>query len=107
MLKAIKNLGPGAVFVSSSFAEYGSKKAINSALSRLAKKGVIRRLARGIYDVPKEHPILGKLYPPPEKIAEVIAARDCARIQPDGAFAANILGLSEQVPAKVVFLTDR
>jgi hypothetical protein len=28
------------------------------------------------------------------------------RIQPAGAYAVNILGLSEQVPAKVVFLTD-
>ncbi len=28
------------------------------------------------------------------------------RIQPSGAYAANLLGLSEQVPAKVVFLTD-
>ena len=42
----------------------------------------------------------------PEKIAEALVGRDCTRIQPTGAYTANILGLSEQVPAKVVFLTD-
>lgn len=55
---------------------------------------------------PKVHPKLGKLLSSPEKIAEALVGRDCTRIQPTGAYAANILGLSEQVPAKVVFLTD-
>ena len=50
--------------------------------------------------------MLGKLQPSPERIAEALVGRDCTRIQPTGAYAANILGLSEQVPAKVVFLTD-
>ena len=72
----------------------------------MVQKGIIRRLARGIYDFPEEHPTLGKLQPSPEKIAEALVDRDCTRIQPTGAYAANILGLSEQVPAKVVFLTD-
>ena len=63
-------------------------------------------LARGIYNYPEEHPILGKFQPSPEKIAEALVGRDCMRIQPTGAYAANILGLSEQVPAKVVLLTD-
>jgi hypothetical protein len=36
-----------------------------------------------------------------------MAGRDRVRLQPSGAYAANLLGLSEQVPAKVVFLTDR
>jgi hypothetical protein len=50
--------------------------------------------------------VLGLLQPSPEKIAEALVGRDYTRIQPTGAYAANILGLSEQVPAKVVFLTD-
>ena len=81
-------------------------KTVDIVLHRLVRKGTIRRLARGIYDFPKEHPKLGKLQPSPEKIAEALVGRDCTRIQPTGAYAANILGLSEQVPAKVVFLTD-
>jgi hypothetical protein len=46
------------------------------------------------------------LQPSPKKIAEALVCRDCTRIQPTGAYATNILRLSDQVPAKVVFLTD-
>ncbi len=55
---------------------------------------------------PKTHPKLGVLSPTPEQIAQALAGKDDLRIQPSGAYAANLLGLSEQVPAKVVFLTD-
>ena len=106
ILKAINGLGHGAVFVPTDFLSFGSRQAVDTVLHRLARKGTIRRLARGIYDFPKEHPKIGKLQPSPEKIAEALVGRDCTRIQPTGAYAANILGLSEQVPAKVVFLTD-
>lgn len=106
ILKAIRSLGHGAVFVPTDFLGFGSRQAVDIVLHRLVRKGTIRRLARGIYDFPKEHPKLGKLLPSPEKIAEALVGRDCTRIQPTGAYAANILGLSEQVPAKVVFLTD-
>ena len=77
-----------------------------SVLHRLARKGVIRRLARGVYDFPKTHPVLGPLQPSAETIAKALAGRDHLRLQPAGAYAANALGLSEQVPAKAVFLTD-
>ena len=106
ILKAINALGHGAVFVPIDFLSFGSRQAVDIVLHRLVRKGTIRRLARGIYDFPEEHPNLGKLQPSPEKIAEALVGRDCTRIQPTGAYAANILGLSEQVPAKVVFLTD-
>lgn len=76
------------------------------ALHRLVKKGTIRRLARGVYDFPKQHPVLGELMPTAEAIAKALAGRDHTRIQPAGAYAANALGLTEQVPAKAVFLTD-
>jgi hypothetical protein len=76
------------------------------ARHRLARQGVIRRLARGVYDFPKEHPVLGLLAPSAEDIARALAGRDRTRLQPAGAYAANALGLSEQVPAKVIFLTD-
>ena len=106
ILKAINSLGHGAVFVPTDFLSFGSRQAVDIVLHRLVRKGTIRRLARGIYDFPKEHPKIGKLQPSPEKIAEALVGRDRTRIQPTGAYAANILGLSEQVPAKVVFLTD-
>ncbi len=106
IFKVISSLGHGAVFVPTTFLSCGSRQAVDIVLHRLVRKGTIRRLARGIYDFPKVHPKLGKLLPSPEKIAEALVGRDCTRIQPTGAYAANILGLSEQVPAKVVFLTD-
>lgn len=106
ILAAIKAQGHGAVFVPTDFLNLGSREAIDIVLHRLVRKGIIRRLARGIYDFPKEHPVLGQLLPSPEKIAKALVSRDGMRIQPTGAYAANILGLTEQVPAKVVFLTD-
>lgn len=72
----------------------------------MAKNGTIRRLARGVYDYPKEHERLGLLSPTAEAVAKALAGRDRTRIQPTGAYAANLLGLTEQVPAKAVFLTD-
>lgn len=96
----------GAVFTPSDFLDLGSRRAVDLALHRLTATGTIRRLARGLYDFPREHPELGKLSPDIEKIAKALAGKDRIRLQPAGAYAANLLGLSEQVPAKVVFLTD-
>ncbi|MCL4194024.1 MAG: hypothetical protein KJZ87_19970 [Thermoguttaceae bacterium] len=94
------------MFVPVDFLDIGSRKAVDVALHRLAKQGTIRRLARGVYDFPKEHPILGPLTPSAEAVARALAGRDRTRLQPAGAYAANTLGLTEQVPAKMVFLTD-
>ncbi len=106
IVASIRGRGRGSVFVPSDFLGIGSREAVDVALHRLARQGTIRRLARGVYDYPKEHPILGLLAPSAEAVAEALAGRDRTRIQPAGAYAANTLGLSEQVPAKVVFLTD-
>jgi len=92
--------------VPADFLDMGSREAVDVVLHRLTRKGTIRRLARGLYDFPKEHPVLGLLSPSPEAVAKALAGRDHTRLQPAGAYAANALGLSEQVPAKAVFLTD-
>jgi hypothetical protein len=76
------------------------------ALKSLCDAGRIRRLAPGLYDYPRQHPKLGDLCPTPEQIAQALANKDSSRIQPSGAYAANLLGLSDQVPARVHFLTD-
>lgn len=106
LLAAIHGRGRGSVFVPADFLDLGSREAIDIALHRLARKGTIRRLARGVYDFPKQHPVLGLLSPSAETVARALAGRDRTRLQPAGAYAANVLGLSEQVPAKAVFLTD-
>jgi hypothetical protein len=106
VLTAIRGRGRGCVFVPADFLEIGSREAIDITLHRLARKRIIRRLARGVYDFPKDHPVLGRLSPSADAVAEALAGRDRTRIQPAGAYAANALGLSDQVPAKAVFLTD-
>jgi hypothetical protein len=106
IVAAIHRRGRGSVFVPADFLDIGSREAVDVSLHRLARQGTIRRLARGVYDFPKEHPVLGLLAPSAEAVAQALAGRDRTRLQPAGAYAANALGLSEQVPAKVVFLTD-
>jgi hypothetical protein len=106
ILARINGWGSGSVFVPGDFLDLGSREAVDLALHRLARKGTIRRLARGVYDFPKEHPVLGLLAPSADAVARALAGRDRTRLQPAGAYAANMLGLSEQVPAKAVFLTD-
>jgi hypothetical protein len=106
IVKRISGLGKSAVFTTSKFLDLGTREAVDKALSRLAVKGTIRRLARGVYDYPKTHPVIGVLSPTPDQIAKALASRDRIRLQMSGAYAANILGLSTQVPAKPVYLTD-
>ena len=96
----------GWVFTPNHFLDLGSRTAVAKALERLADSGTIRRLARGLYDYPEKHPVLGELPANYERIAQALAGRDSLKIQPSGAYAANLLGLTEQVPARIVFLTD-
>ena len=96
----------GWVFTPVHFRDLGNDIGIRKALQNLCGRGVVHRLERGLYLYPKTHPKLGVLSPTPDWIAQALAGKDVLRIQPSGAYAANLLGLSEQVPAKVVFLTD-
>jgi len=73
---------------------------------RHKRTGLIRQLARGLYDYPDTDPRLGVLSPSTDTVAQALKGRDASRLQPTGAYAANVLGLSDQVPAKTVFLTD-
>ncbi len=96
----------GWVFTSTHFLDLGNRSAVAKALERLADSGTIRRLARGLYDYPEKHPVLGDLPANYDRLAQALAGRDNLKIQPSGAYAANLLGLTEQVPARIIFLTD-
>lgn len=106
VLLRIQSHGPGWVFTPSDFADLGSRTAVATALMRHKAAGTIRLLGRGLYDVPRVHPALGTLWPAIESVSQALERKDGIRLQPSGVYAANLLGLSEQVPAKVVFLTD-
>jgi len=97
---------PGTVITAAHFSAMGSRVAIDHALSRGARAGTIRKLARGLYDAPRRHPKLGLLAPSTDAVARALAGRDASRLQPSGAHAANLLGLSDQVPVRAVYLTD-
>ena len=102
----IRAKGRGWVFSPSHFLDFGSRKAVDLALFRLVNRGTIRRLARGIYDYPKIHPQLGALSPSIDSVAKLIAEKNNSQLKITGAEAANALGLSTQVPARIVYLTD-
>jgi len=106
LLGRIYGRGRGGVFTPAHFADLGSRTAVASVLARLEATGTIRRLARGLYDYPVDHPKFGRVVPSTDAVARALAVRNAIRLQPAGAYAANLLGLSDQVPSKVVFLTD-
>ncbi len=104
--KIIKQTKPGKILFPTDFRGTGSEAAIKMSLSRLVKEGKIERLAHGIYLHSMTHPIMGKLQPSLDEIAQAIAEKEHIRIRPSGAYALNKLGLSDQVPTRLVYITD-
>lgn len=107
ILKRIHQAGPGRVFTPKDFLDLVGRDATDQALSRLVRRGVLKRLARGLYYTPKHNPALGIDVPAElDEIAEALGRQTGSRVVPSGAVAANQLGLSTQVPAKPVYLSD-
>lgn len=105
--RRIRARGEGAVFAAKDFLDLGNRAAVDQALSRLERGGMIRRISRGVYDYPRRNERLGlTLSPSPEEVVHAVTKRDTGRVQVSGAGAANALGLSTQVPARIVYLTD-
>jgi len=106
ILERIRRHGPGWVFTPSHFTDLGSRTAVASALKRHRQAGTIRRIARGLYEVERHDPQLGVLSPSIDAVVAALQGRDAIRLQPSGGYAANLLGLSDQVPMRIVLLTD-
>lgn len=104
--KHINKIPRGTLFFPEDFADYGSSGAVRLSLHRLVEKGSIKRVAQGIYVLPKISSLIGEVLPTAEEVAIAIAKRDKARIIPTGSYALNALGLSTQVPMNAVYLTD-
>jgi hypothetical protein len=102
----ISQRGRGWVFSPDDFQDLGDPRFIGMALSRLVSTGTIRRLARGLYDYPESDPALGALAPSPDAIAKALAGRHNIRLLPSGSYALKLLGLTQDLAAPVVFLTD-
>jgi len=107
VLSRIYGNGRGWAFFQKDFSDFGSRSSIDNALTRLQKKGPIRRVIRGIYDYPQYSELLSEqLSPDLNQIARALARKHGWRIQPSGPAAMNIIGLSTQVPAKATYLSD-
>jgi hypothetical protein len=105
ILDRVRRRALGAVWIPADFHDLGSRRAIDTALHRLVRRGALRRLAQGLYDRPTETRF-GPRAPDMEKAVEAIARRTGSRVQPAGEGVLNRLGLSTQVPAVATYATD-
>ena len=94
------------VFGRFDFLDLGPGAAVGMALKRMQDSGAIRRVRRGYYDRPRNHPVLGTLGVSPQEFAAAVARRTGERLQAHESTAANELRLTEQVPGQVIYETD-
>ena len=99
--------GRGWAFSSSDLAGRFARQQIDNALSDLAETNKIRRIARGLYDYPRFSDLLQKtLSPDIDQVANAYARKFNWRIEVSGESALNLLGLSTQIPAQYIYLSD-
>ncbi|HEY3742469.1 MAG TPA: DUF6088 family protein [Bryobacteraceae bacterium] len=95
------------VWTADDFADLGSRSAVDLALHRLASTDDVRRIARGLYDAPSTNSLTGKpTSPDPHDVIDALTRKGKVRILVDGITAANDLGLTDAVPARIEVLTD-
>jgi len=105
ILDRIQSGPQGRVWIPQDFLDLGSRAAVDKALSRNCKSGLIRRAGRGLYHLPRTDPVLGVLGPSYDAIQDLIRRKAGGDVFPTGAHAANVLGLSDQVPMRSWHLT--
>lgn len=96
----------GSILFSEDFQGLQNPGAVKVALHRMVNRGDIKRIARGIFAKLKYSDLVGEVLPTTEEIAKAIAKRDKARILPTGSYAMHMLGLTTQIPLKLIYLTD-
>ncbi len=106
ILRRVRGKGRGFVFTAADFLDLGSRSAVDQVLSRLARDLQVRRLDRGVYDYPRTLSGVGEVWPAVDVVARALARQTGSAIKPSPARAANLLGLSNQVPATSLFFTD-
>ena len=107
IIARIRAHGRGFVFTIKLFSTLIDNSAsVRTALTRLVQKQSIRRLAHGLYDLPVVHPKLGAIMPSIEKVIEAIKTSEAIEVQATGAYAANLLGLSTQIPMRIELYTS-
>jgi hypothetical protein len=105
--KRLQSADAGTVFIPSDFFDIAEAVKINKCLDRLEEAGYIRRIMRGIYVKPRFSELLNKEVPPSmDEIAKAIARNYGWTTVPCGDTALNMLGLSTQVPAVWLYVSD-
>ncbi|OHY82152.1 hypothetical protein BCA33_08670 [Marinobacter sp. AC-23] len=108
--RILARIGNGAqrgVWTPQDFLDLGMRGAVDKTLQRLVRAGNLRRIDRGLYDKPSINSLTQKCSPPdPRHVIDAIARRDQIRVLVDGMTAANDLGLTNAVPAKIVVHAD-
>jgi len=105
VIRRIRAAKSGSVFSAMHFLDFCTRSGVDQALSRLCRAGTLSRCGRGLYALPKSHPWFGEMKPEAPALAKAIAAQKGLELRPAEAEAANLLGLSEQVPARAAYLT--
>jgi len=100
IIKRVRGKGRGWVFTPKDFLDLGTRASVDMALTRLLNAGSIRRIGRGLYDYPMVHDKLGLLSPDVDAIVQALAIQSGYKVVESGAGAANLFGISAQVPAK-------
>lgn len=106
ILRRVARKGRGWAFTPHDFADLGDPRSVGMALTRLVRDSKIRRIARGIYDCPHPHPVLGQTGATADAVVDAVARGRHLRLLPSPQVAANQLGLTTQVPAQLVYQTD-
>lgn len=107
VLHRVQQDEPRKVWTPADFLDLGSRDAIDKALQRLVKAQQLHRIDRGLYDQPGFNKLTHKPNPPdPRSVIEALSRRDQVRMLVDGMTAANDLGLTDAVPAKIVVHSD-
>jgi len=95
------------VWTPNDFAVLGSRSAIDKVLQRLVRTGYLRRIDWGLYDRPTKNELTGKTTVPDYRaVIEAVARRDNVRLLLDGMTAANDLGLTTSVSARIEVMVD-
>lgn len=107
ILRRISTGAPSSVWTVNDFLDLGTYDAVRKTLQRLASADAIQRIDDGLYYKPRTNRLTGQANPPdPRQVIDAVARRNQIRVLVDGMTAANDLGLTNAVPAKIIVHTD-
>lgn len=107
ILTRVKKAGATSVWTPSDFLDLANRDTVDKTLQRLVGTDQLRRIDRGLYDLPTDNRLTGQPNAPdPRGVIDAIARRDQIRVLVDGLTAANDLGLTNAVPAKIIVHAD-